>query len=332
MIYNYFKRKNNFYKIRDYFELSYISENEITFIRKKIKKFNEHNFLNLFNDVIYYKPIRKLTIQELECFFIENQRFVYEQNDNLPFLNSIDNNSVHIINKYITINLKSELKYVLSYLLATHEYPKQIIVSKLLELKERILEENIYTVVYIKNSFIQYCESGDNSSEFEKIKFSLGIIDRLNEFETELFEFVDEIDIKIKSLNSSITKQGNYLINIDNNILERLYKLLEKYIFIDQNKTTLSQFIQVLKSNWEDHDSIIHLEMDNRQFRSFLDKLKENLKVKIPLTLIEFTGNIENKNGKISSSSVYSSGSRKIMNPKRNEEIESIFQNLKEKG
>jgi hypothetical protein len=317
--------------MRDFFEQTNLSEDEIVLIKKKIKKINEHNFFSLFQDVIYYKPIRILTMPELECFFIEKQRFIYERKDDLPFLNLIedsrDKKNESRIDRYITFNCKTELKNVQHHMLTTQEYPKQVLLSKMLDFKERLIQ-NIATVVYIKNSFIQYCDFEDNLNEFEKIKFSLNIIDKLNDFEIELFGFADEIDDKINSFSTA--KAGNYLISAKDDTLKKLYNNLEKEDFIDIHKTSQEQFIEVLKSDWEEHKSIIHFKMDNKQLKYFIETFNENLSAKISFSAMMYAGNIVGKKGiPIKTGSIYSSNS--YLPPKRHEEIKTIFSCLKEK-
>lgn len=332
MIYNYYKQNNKFYKIKEYFEQASASENINISIKNKIKKLNDYNFFNLFNEVINYKSISDLTKKDLEYFFIENER-TYYLNDELPFLDSKENNIKN--ERFITFNSKSELQNIVMYLINTQEYPKQTLITKLLHLKDCIFEKNLSPIYFIKQSFIYYCDSKANDEEFEKINFSLNIIGKLNDFEIELVDLVHEIDSKIKSLNSSIPIQGNYLIDINNDFLRDLYLSLEKHMFIDQNKTSQEQFIHVLKSNWEDHNSIIYLEMDNIQFNYLLILLEENFKIKIQLSSVEYTGNIRTKNNTFkaySVSSSYSQAKRKGTEPKRMKDILAIIEKLKSKN
>ena len=330
MIYNYYKRKEKYFKILDILRGDLLTDSEIKSVKANVKKMNEYHFFNLLNDLIYYKSIHNLTIKELSCFFITEQKVSYE-NYLLPFMDSFDDNK-HVYETYLSLNFRNELENIVDYLINTKEYPKSTLRTKLLYLKDCMYNDNFLMIECAKESFISYCDNIENSNENStKISFSLDVIGTLNEYENELNSIIKKINKKIDSLNTVIPKRGNYLVDLDNELLKDLYSLLEKNMFIDQNKTTQNQFIQVLKSNWEDHNSIIHLEMDNRQFYTFISKMDEYLGFKISIPSIEFAENIENKNGKIKANSIYSSKSGKIIPPKRETEIDYIIKKIKSK-
>lgn len=133
---------------------------------------------------------------------------------------------------------------------------------------------------------------------------------------------------KFNNVPKNLSENQNYLIETDNGILEKLYIGLEKNLFIDQSKTTLKQFIEVLKLDWQNHNNIITLEMDNIQFKFFLELMNIYLNIKIPMTIIERANNIHNNNGNIKANSVYTSVSKSKMEAKEAEVIKFIFTQL----
>lgn len=146
------------------------------------------------------------------------------------------------------------------------------------------------------------------------------------------------IDKKTEEINNSKTNQhscidnktNSYNINVDEKIIAKLFKELERYDFIDFNQTNLQDFVNVLNKEWEIHNSKIVLRMDNRQTKYFFDLLKNELDINITLKDISKSKKIYNKNGVIKNASVYSSASKSPLElPKKAEEILQVIKKVK---
>ena len=278
--------------------------------REEMKKVDETNFFTIFYEFTRVCPVKDLRLIDLERFFTLRTSTYYE--------NGKDFNDT-----YVTINFKKTIRDILTNLLNKKINSKQVLINKLLEIKEDIIECNLPMLNYIIVILSDYCDLDEGFDESKKIHFLLNIIDALIDYEDELFKLIDDIDIKINSL--SPTKKGNYKVKADHNTLLKIYNNLEKNDFIDIYKTSLKNFIDVFKLDFESHKFIVDLNMDKIQFNYFIKLFDDHLKSNIPLALVEYAGNITTKGKKISASVIYSSASRNKMGPKRQEILESIF-------
>ena len=278
--------------------------------REEMKKVDESNFFTIFYEFTRIYPVKDLKVIDLERFFTLRTSKYYE--------NEKDFNDT-----YVTINFKKIIRDIVTNLQNKKINSKQVLINKLLEIKEDIIEFNLPMLNYIIVILSDYCDLDEGFEESKKIHFLLNIIDALIDYEDELFKLIDDTDIKINSL--SITKKGNYKVKADRNTLLKIYNNLEKNDFIDIDKTSSKNFIDVFKLDFELHEFIVDLNMDKIQFNYFIKLFDDHLKSNIPLALIEYAGNITTKGKKISASVIYSSASRNKMGPKRQEILESIF-------
>lgn len=118
--------------------------------------------------------------------------------------------------------------------------------------------------------------------------------------------------------------------NIDCNIdyLKKLYRNLEREEFILHSNTSLDDFFFVFLYNWNEHESVIHLEMDHPQTYLFFKELERQLNIKIPFSEIELSQKIHNNSGIIKATSLSSSAKRnsKIATlPKKGELIKELI-------
>ncbi|PWA05999.1 hypothetical protein [Flavobacterium laiguense] len=329
MLYSYFKIKDKHYKTLDYIKNNLNSEQNTLSIKKKINKLNEYQFFYLFSDILYYYPINQLTIDTLGSFFEIEIRNINEV-DALPFQdNNPADDFIPIRDSFATFNYTERLPHLIDYYLNTKEYPKETLTTKILVLSDKILGNIHQQVCAIKYYFLRYVEYKESIDSGIKVYYSMDIIVALENYEKNLLEIYEKIQEKISTISKLTLKTGNYMINIDKEILKKLYFGLEKFMFIDQKKTTLDQFIEVFELDWDAHNSIVYLEMDNIQFNFFIECIHDFFNAKIPITFIERSGNIENKNGKIKAKSVYASVSKSNMIPKDFKSIKSIFEEIK---
>lgn len=328
MLHSYFKIKDKHYKTLDYIKNNLNSKQNTLSIKKKINKLNEYQFFFLLCDLMYHHPIEHLTVDTFK-FFFEIRETIISEDDYLPFQDYVkDYVHIPITDSYVVFSSKKELESLVDYYLNTKEYPKEILITKLLVLSDKILEDIYQQVSTIKYYFLKYVEHEENIDNDLKVDYSVDIIKALENYEKNLLELYDKIQEKISEASETTSKNGNYIITTDNEILKKLYSGLEKFMFIDQSKTTLNQFIEVLKLDWQAHNYVVYLAMDNIQFKYFIDCFNQFLRNKIPLTHIERSENIENKNGKIKAKSVRTSVSKSNMPPKDFELIKSIFEKL----
>jgi hypothetical protein len=263
MLHSYFKIKDKHYKTLDYIKNNLNSGQNTLSIKKKINKLNEHQFFFLLGDLMYHHPIEHLTVNTFK-FFFEIRETIISEDDYLPF-QDYANDYVHIpiTDSYVAFTYKKELESLVDYYLSTKEYPKESLITKLLVLSDKILENIYQQVNTIKYYFLRYVEHQENIDNDIKVCYSMDIIIALENYEKDLLELNYKIQEKISILSEPNFKTGNYIITTDNEILKKLYSGLEKFMYIDQNKTTLNQFIEVLKLDWQAHNSVIYLQMDN---------------------------------------------------------------------
>jgi len=328
MLHSYFSFKDKHYKTLEFIKDNLNSNENNLYIAKKIKKLNEYQFFYLLSDLIYHHPIKHLSLDNIKLFF-ESRKTIINEDDYLPF-QDYGKDFVHIpiSDTYVVFNSKKGLRSLVDYYLKTKEYPKETLITKLLVLSDKILEDIYQQVNTIKNYFLNNLQNEENYQNDLRISFSTDIIIALEDFEKYVVTLCDEIQDKISGLSGFISNNENYTISVDNKILEKLYFGLEKFMFIDETQTSLTQFIDVLKLNWKEHNSVIYLRMDNIQFKYFIDCISQFLNTKIPLTFIERSQNIKNINGIINASSIRASYSRAYGSTKDFESIRAIFENL----
>lgn len=327
MIYNYFRSKEKPRKILN-FLINNQNPNIIDLsIKKKISKLNEFQFICLLGDVILHNHLSSLTIQTLECFF------QYEDYENVfPFLNPEDTDDEDIkrlIEKEVCFNCKYELNYLIEYLLNTEEYPKQTQIHKLKFLNEKIIETIWRDLNIIQSIFSYYIENKENKNNIEKLNFIILILDAIENFKKLLSANIDTLEEEIKKLSNPNYKKESVFLKVDEEVLKKIYFKLVKNEFIDMDKTFLAHFIEVFTLDCNSHNSIIYFEMDNIQFRYFIDCINDHFNTKISMSSIQYSGKIKCKNGIINARSVNTSYNKKLSEPKKHEIIKNIFDDLK---
>ena len=175
-----------------------------------------------------------------------------------------------------------------------------------------------------------------NKDEIKKIKLVIANNINLSENGVELNKksLKDDIDkVLVGELKSSKEQvSNNYNLIISDKILNNLYLGLRRYDFINENNTSRKDFINTLLLDWGDHKSTISLEMNNPQTQLFLNSLNEYLDIKIPLTQIELSKKIENKNGLIKANNIYASVSKSkstSISPKQGDLLIQIVKSAK---
>ncbi|MBP6424303.1 MAG: hypothetical protein KA278_01125 [Flavobacterium sp.] len=309
--------------------------NEKTF--NAIGRLNEHQFFLFLANYIYYFRFTDIDITTLKHFFYFKFKYKIENNFSLPFQDNTEDNEEAkyriLPEESLSFNCEKKLAELVTFYLDIKEYPKETQSHMLLVLSDKMYEHILYPLNIFKNALIDYVDNvniEDNNCDIKKISFLLEINGALKEYENYLDKLQSQIYERIALLTKSKngTRNENYSINIDSNLLKKLYYGLEKFMFIDQTKTTLDQFIEVFELDWKAHNSIIYLEMDHIQTRYFFDCMDQYLKTKIYSTFIERAGNIENKNGKIKANNIYTSVSKSNLDPKKHSLIKSIFEEL----
>lgn len=365
MINKYFKYNRKLQKLSDSI-LSFDNSSKMKKkLIKKISKLNEFQFIMLFNGFIIEKGIDEVTENELMLFILTDK--IHYPNNPHSGIDIYENKYLsddelkEIINSGITLtherlNCKSKIEklvknlFIVPYQIDNYsdeslleiqlkkyfensmeflkEFPKTTQITKLNYLRDKIID-TFLVEISILSDYITKNISLKNTETNKKNQL-IFILEEVLKLEEKLIELDKIIVNKIDSYN--IKKEGNYFIDSDTELLKKLYSELEKNDFIDIHKTSQEEFIEVLKSDWDEHSSIIHLKMDSIQFGYFIDRLFIELKIKIHLSSIEYAGNIITKNGKInarSASSSYSNSKKKGTLPKRHKNIESIFEKLK---
>ncbi|SHG41429.1 hypothetical protein SAMN05444396_11189 [Flavobacterium segetis] len=327
MIYSYFQIKDKHYKVLNGIKNNLYSQNNKSSVKKKVKKLNEYQFYFIFNDLMQYYKIEHFPIDVLELFF-ERSKITINKSEYFSFKESGNLKGFVPVNvDWVDFNCKNDLDSFIDYFLHTKEYPKETLLTKLLVLSDKLFENIFHPLMNIQMRLEDYIENSNRNGNAIKYDYLEQIILALDNQQKHILELSYSIQEKVDKLAKN-TKGQNYLIVTDDEILKKLYRELNKFDFIDENKTTLEQFIEVLKSDWKAHNSVIYLNLDNIQFKFFIDCISQFLSTKIPLSFIQLAGNIENNNGKINAKSVCSSTSKSIMPPKKNDIIRSIFEKL----
>ncbi|MBP6755362.1 MAG: hypothetical protein KA210_04380 [Bacteroidia bacterium] len=340
MTIRYYTQDNDFTSIIDFFinQLSKQDNEQSKLIKTKIKVLYDHNFFKLFKQVITLLPIKDMKNDELS-FFVKEKVFSHFITDDLSFEDeNFDDYSKTFLIDYVNFNCNLKIYKISEKLLNNKKIPLNILETELFTLKDFIISENLSNLDYVLNSFNEYLKNSIEYENYENIFISWKIVDTINTHKYHLMNYLDLITLKLEEINitsksnESNKKSNNYdLRMIDDKILINLYKELERNEFINIFETSCNQFIEVLKKDWNEHKSIIHLKMDNIQLNFFLINLNKLLKIKISLSKIEQAKNIYNKNGIIKAYSVsasYSESLSKGSEPKRIKEILSIFKKI----
>ncbi|MFV8334265.1 hypothetical protein [Flavobacterium sp. GSP14] len=326
MIYQYFKTNKNEDKLLKFFKNNPDPHTINHKIKKKISKLTEYQHYSLFCGFIFSKPRDIITKEELSHFVKYKKK--RDKRVDMYFPRSNVNTSSPDKLFYLIFDNKKDLYSLVYYYLTTNEYPKQTLITKLLFLKENIQNNFLNSLRTINLTLRDYAYAQKNYDN-DNIDTYQYLMEELYDVEQRYKDHIKNIDDRINSF--SATKAGSYLVSVDDNILKKIYKGLELY-FIDINQTTVQQFITVLKSDWESHNYVIHLKMDNIQFDYLFKLLEQLFNIKMSYANMEYSGNIENKNGKIKASSIYASASnvvKKGTDPKDKDLIKSILEAIK---
>ncbi|WP_158729169.1 MULTISPECIES: hypothetical protein [unclassified Flavobacterium] len=310
-----------------------------------IGKLNESQFFLFLSNYIYYFRFEDIDITTLKHFFYIHYDHSIENNQPLPFQDNQkfknEEKSNIITEASIAFNCKKELSKLIAFHLEMREYPKETHSHLLLVLSDKIYEHISYPLSIFKIALINHIDNLDievDNFDIKKISFLLDINGELEKYENHLEKLQSQIHKKVmvlttsKNVNNHGNKNGNYQINMSNGDLRNLYKNLEKIMLIDQNKTSLNQFIEVFENDWESHNSIIYLEMDNILFKHFIDFIKTYFDIKIELSTIEYSAKIANKNGIIKANAIYSSMAQYRRFTKERDDIKilkSMFEKIK---
>lgn len=78
-----------------------------------------------------------------------------------------------------------------------------------------------------------------------------------------------------KTTSNSNNPSKNFHLSISDLDVSRLYNQMVRFDLIDQEKTTLADFRNVLLKDWDSHTSKLHLKMDGPSCREFYDTFKK---------------------------------------------------------
>ena len=338
MIINYFQKNKDYFKIRKLL-MNNNPETTDKKIKNKIKKLNEFEHFSLFCEVFIEKPLYPFTKEYFSYFTKKKKKSNQKIDDFFPRSNSNTSNS----NKdyYLVFNCNKDFEKLIINHLTTKEYSTETLVKKLLIIEEYLLQYFLdpleILIPTLKNQLKK-----TNKLFIENDTFIFDLIEELEHNKKNYDNLLNSIENKIKSLsndsiennqiknNTSLKKiKGNYQIEVKNEVLEEIYNELNRYDFIDIDRTSKEDFIKVFKLDWKDHDSVIHFKITNVEVKFFIECFDEVLKEKIPLTFIEHAGNIKTKDRIFKASTLYSGGSQSENNSPNIKIIRSIFEKIK---
>lgn len=339
MIANYFQKNKEYFKIRKSIMLDNNPEKTNKKIKKRISKLNEFEHFSLFCEVFIEKPLFPFTKEYLSHFTKKRKKSNHKIYDFFPRSNSNTSNSSK--DYYLVFNCNKDFEELIINHLTTKEYSTETLVKKLLIIKEYLLQYFLdpleILIPTLKNQLKK-----TNKLFIENDTFIFDLIEELEHNKKNYNNLLNSIENKIKSLsndsiennqiknNSSLKKiKGNYQIEVKNEVLEEIYNELNRYDFIDIDRTSKEDFIKVFKLDWKDHDSVIHFKISNVEIRFFIKCFNDDLKEKIPLTFIEHAGNIKTKDRIFKATTLYSGGSRSENNSPNIKIIRSIFEKIK---
>ncbi|OXA95747.1 hypothetical protein B0A75_18955 [Flavobacterium oncorhynchi] len=334
MLHSFFKLKNKHYKFSSHFtnELTfYTNKNLLT--KKKLSKLNESQFLFILGKLLRY-PIDQIETNTLNYFFfhLETQK---PEEFALPWL---DQETIAISDErfipetYVELNCKKGLESLVDHYINTKEYGKDTHINKLLVLLDYIYNDILQPVNLNNYSFYDYIDNLEDITDMKRFIYLNDIRIALDNYADMAQQLCDKINIKITLLSKPNVSNENFRLEIDSNILKKIYFGLEQQMFINQEKTTCEQFLNVLQLDWKDHNSIITFEMDHILFKHFIDFLDLYFNLKIQLSTIEYSAKIANKNGLIKASRVSASIGqyRKFMKDRDDiNALKSMFEKIK---
>ncbi|MDI5951268.1 hypothetical protein [Flavobacterium yafengii] len=328
----YYQAVNEIYK--DLSEL-----NAETF--RAIGRLNESQFFLFLANYVYYFRFTDIDITTLKHFFYIHYNYTIENNDPLPFQDykevKEEDKFSNMPEESLALNCKKKLSKLVMFYLEMREYPKETQSHMLLLLSEKIHLDVLFPLITFKSALIDYVDNEnilETDSNIKKNSFLLDINGVLVEYENYLEKLQSQIHDRVIVLNKSKNenRKGNFQISTDSTDLRKLYHGLEKFMFINQNKTSLNQFIEVFENDWESHNSIVYFEMDNILFKYFIELLETYFDIKIQLSSIEYSSKIANKNGLIKAGPVYSSMAqyRKYLKDRDDiKTLKSMFEKIK---
>ncbi len=148
-----------------------------------------------------------------------------------------------------------------------------------------------------------------------------------NDFDTALNKEILREQISITNKESQ-----NFDLNPNKGILLGLYNQLSKYDFIDISKTSKQDFFNVFELDWDKHESLVHLKMDNPNTNLLFNELETVFQKRISLKILEKSQKIRNNNGLIKHKSIQASASRNRKyseEPKNSSIIREIIKSIK---
>ena len=339
MIANYFQKSKEYFKIRKSIVLDNNPEKTNKKTKKRISKLSEFEHFSLFCEVFIEKPLFPFTKEHLSHFTKKRKKSNHKIYDFFPRSNSNTSNSSK--DYYLVFNCNKDFEELIINHLTTKEYSTETLVKKLLIIKEYLLQYFLdpleILIPTLKNQLKK-----TNKLFIENDTFIFDLIEELEHNKKNYNNHLNSIENKIKSLsndsiennqikNNSPSKKikGNYQIGVKNEILEKIYKELDRYNLIDIDRTSKEDFIKVFKLDWKDHNSVIHFKITNVEVKFFIECFDEDLNEKIPLTFIEHAGNIKTKDRIFKATTLYSGGSRSENNSPNIKIIRSIFEKIK---
>lgn len=333
MLHSYFRLKNKHYNISSHYKFELPSDtDDLLLIKSRLSKQNESQFLFILTELLN-RPLDIIDMNTLNCFFIHLES--QPEDFTLPFQdpepNEISSNKF-IPETYVVLNCKKKLQYLVDHYMDTKEYGKDTHINKLLVLLDYIYRDVLQLVIINNYKVSNYIDDLDEIIDMKRFIYINDIRIALDHYTKYIQELCDNITNKITSLSKPNVSTENFSIEIDSFILKKIYFGLEQEMFINQEKTTCDQFLDVLLLDWESHNSIIYLEMDNILFKYFIESLETYFNTKIQLSTIEYSAKITNKNGIIKASAIYSSMAQYRKFTKERDDIKtlkSMFEKIK---
>ena len=98
---------------------------------------------------------------------------------------------------------------------------------------------------------------------------------------------------------SSRLKLVGFNMDFNEHVLKKIYGSLTRYEYLDENRTSFSNFYEVMVLDFNDHESVLHFNCTQPQLKYILDKFKQ-LKKGISLKSFERSQKIYHKGNLIS--------------------------------
>lgn len=262
MIANYFQKSKEYFKIRKSIVLDNNPEKTNKKTKKRISKLSEFEHFSLFCEVFIEKPLFPFTKEHLSHFTKKRKKSNHKIYDFFPRSNSNTSNSSK--DYYLVFNCNKDFEELIINHLTTKEYSTETLVKKLLIIKEYLLQYFLdpleILIPTLKNQLKK-----TNKLFIENDTFIFDLIEELEHNKENYNNLLNNIENKIKSLsndsiennqikNNSPSKKikGNYQIEVKNEVLEEIYNELNRYDFIDIDRTSKEDFIKVFKLDWKD--------------------------------------------------------------------------------